>query len=492
MQTVLYEKEWEQSSTAEVSQDVILPDYLPEIRRIVGVQAQTTVDGKYLSGEEMEVDGGVTYTVLYTTPEGDLAQISENTSYTGRLPMKEPSLGTEDVLLWATAENVVCRVLAQRKMTLSCRVRLGATAQKGKDGSLHVEGGGAETRQVRRRVTDIPTACLSEVRRTGETEGELREREGMKLIGASGSLCVGDVRLLGGDGNRGRTVLVKGDAMVTALFLSPEGSYVVSRSRAPFEETVPVGEGDEREEDLRVAVFGKVVLIELEGAGDGVYPWKMEYDLDLALMGCRTATVTTDAYLADGEDQLTKKTFRVATPGAAMNGRLTLSGIARLRPDCQYVYGWGAASVDKAEFLAGGRMQMSGNVKLNLVTVGGGEFFCDEVVLPLRYMGDALTGAGEGEAYCGRMQAEVTEIAARPEGDTMSLTVEVALAAALLTEQERCLAVSLTPAEEKGGAPVKKNCLTVYVPDVAESAWDVEKRFRLGTEARKEGNVYVI
>lgn len=492
MQTVLYEKKWELSSTAEVSQDVILPDYLPEIRRIVGVQAQTTVDGKYLSGEEMEVDGGVTYAVLYTTPEGDLAQISENTSYTGRLPMKEPSMGTEDVLLWAAAENVVCRVQSPRKMTLSCRVRLGATAQKGEDGSLHVEGGGAEKRQVRRRVTDIPTACLSEVRRTGETEGELREREGMKLIGASGSLCVGDVRLIPGDGGRGRTASVKGDAMVTALFLAPEGAYVVSRSRSPFEETVPLGEEIEGEEELRAAVFGKVVLIELEGTEGGAYPWKMEYDLDLALMRCRTATVTTDAYLADGEDQLAKKTFRVATPGAAMNGRLTLSGSARLRPDCHYVYGWGTATVDKAEFLPGGRMQMSGNVKLSLVTVGGGEFFCDEVVLPLRYMGDAIAGAGEGEAYCGRMQAEVTEISARPEGDTMSLTVEVALAASLLTEQERSLAVSLTPVEGKGSSLPRKNCLTVYVPDEKESAWDVEKRFRLGTEARKEGDVYVI
>ena len=54
-------------------------------------------------------------------------------------------------------------------------------------------------------------------------------------------------------------------------------------------------------------------------------------------------------------------------------------------------------------------------------------------------------------------------------------------------------ATAITPVTDSGminssdGAVIR-----IYVPDEGESAWDVEKKFRLPGEARQEGKLYVV
>ena len=162
MNTTLYIKRFENTASADVTEDISIPDYLPEVRRIVGVHAGVTVDGKYLTGEELEADGSVVYTVLYTTADGSLAQLSESTSYTGRVPLKteDDRYGSEDIVLSASAENVNCRVTAPRKITLSSRVKMCAVSQKSVDGLLHVLSTSGEA-AVRRKVSSVHTGCMT-------------------------------------------------------------------------------------------------------------------------------------------------------------------------------------------------------------------------------------------------------------------------------------------------------------------------------------------
>ena len=64
MNTKIYVKRFDTGSTVDLSEDFTLPDYQPEMSRVIAVRATATVDGKYLSGDELEADGGVTYSVL--------------------------------------------------------------------------------------------------------------------------------------------------------------------------------------------------------------------------------------------------------------------------------------------------------------------------------------------------------------------------------------------------------------------------------------------
>ena len=93
----------------------------------------------------------------------------------------------------------------------------------------------------------------------------------------------------------------------------------------------------------------------------------------------------------------------------------------------------------------------------------------------------------------GRTSVDVCDITARADGNTLNLTAELFISAALVTEHGEDAAVTLSPSEDAGrNIPAGRNKIRVYIPDRGESAWDVEKKFRLGCDAVREGEAYVI
>ena len=488
MNAVLFEKRFDTGTTMEVSEDFTVPDYQPEIRRVVGVRGIALIDGKYLTGDELEADGSVTYTVAYLDPEGCLNELSETSGYTGRIPtpaFPDDRFSASDLVMTAAAEGISCRVSGPRKFTLSCRVRLGLLSQKPVDVSMKTEGLGV----VRRRLRTVKTASLCEIRSGAEISGEIREREGMAIAGAQGAVCVSDVRIEDGK------LAVKGDAYVTVLLRSPENGCLITRGRAPIEETLDLP-------DLpsgvlcRAAVFPNVVLTELETSGDGTIAWRLEYDLDADIMKCGESEITADAYSPESECELGTAEIGSMTPAAVQNGRLTLSSRMRARPGAEFITAWGTGMIEKCA-VSSGRAQISGSVKVTVVSRAEGEYLTDETTIPLRYEWEALPDAPDADdgQITAKTAVTVTDIAIRPgsaqsDGEEWSVTAELGIAAVLAVSVPLRAAVSLTPSENS--APLSKNIIRVYVPGEGESAWDVEKKFRLGKDACAVDGVYVI
>lgn len=478
MNPILFTPKFQGSGYADVSEDVSIPDYIPEVRRIVGVRAGSAVDGKYLAGDTLEIDGNVTYTVLYVGSDGGLSQISQTTPYTGRIPVQE-EVPSHTAAAWAEAEQVSCRVTGPRKLTLSSRVKLGAMAQGETDASVKLP----DRTEIRQKTDSCTTASLTEVRGSGEVSGEIREKEGTRLIMASAELAVGDVRM----GSPAGRITVKGDVYLTALSVTADGVYVTSRSRAPVEENLPMPE-DADPSSCRAAGFGTVVLIEVDAGEDGVMQWRTEYDIDCAVMRIRENEITADAYAVGWEDEIAVENTDCCTPAGCVNGRLTTSAVTPLRAGMTPVCAWGSVSGAKCA-VRDGKMIVEGSVKLECISAGNGECAADEVMIPLKYECDAVTGADDGENLAAKVRAAVTEVTVRAEGDTLNLTAELAISAAALGRKNVAYVSAVT-----GKAPVneKKNLLRVYIPDPGETAWDVEKRFRLKNEAKAEGKAYVM
>jgi hypothetical protein len=49
MTKILAVKRLDTTQSMDVTEDFSLPDYIPEVRRVVGVQSNASVDGKYLN-----------------------------------------------------------------------------------------------------------------------------------------------------------------------------------------------------------------------------------------------------------------------------------------------------------------------------------------------------------------------------------------------------------------------------------------------------------
>lgn len=484
MEQTIYVKRFDTAGTCDVTEDVALPDYIPEVRRVIGVRATAFADGKYLSGDELETDGGVTYNVMYVGGDGAVCMISQTSSYTGRVVLKaeDDRFTPQDIVLSCNAENVNCRVTAPRKITLSSKVRMRVLSQKTVDAGMKSESGA----NVRRKTEKMTCAAMTEYRQSGECGGEIREREGVRVIMASGEVCVSDARVNGGE------VDVKGDVYVTAVLLSPEGTYTTAKSRVPIEEKISLPELSGGC-TCNAAAFGETSLLEITAGEDGILSWRTEYDIDCVLIRSTEALLTTDAYLAGvGADSLETASHEAIYPACAWSGRLTTQASVKQKPGMTYVCAWGRGTADRCE-TGGGRAVISGNVYLSIVEAGGGEAVLDEAAIPFRCECDALTDKNADSACLnGKIAVRVVDIQARSDGEILNLTAELAISAAILgTETVKCVSSISQIAD---GAPEKKseNRIRIYVPDDGETPWDVEKRFRLGREAKAEGKVYVI
>ena len=63
----------EKTVVTELSDDLILPDYRPEIRRLLRISASLPTPSPYVSSDMAEFSGDVIYSILYVGGDGKLA-----------------------------------------------------------------------------------------------------------------------------------------------------------------------------------------------------------------------------------------------------------------------------------------------------------------------------------------------------------------------------------------------------------------------------------
>lgn len=502
-------KRFDVSTAVDVTEDFSLPDYIPEVRRVVGVQSSATVDGKYLNGEELEADGSVRYTILYLGGDGGLSALPLTSAFDTKIAVKSAegdSFGVEDLSLSASPETVTCRVTAPRRLTLGAKVRLRLFSQRMMDCSpqttLLLEqqnpAGGqnpsmptmaqptqtmAENTADSVRFLREKTGCAvgKSLRYNGECGGELREREGTKVIAAKESLNLTEAKPTP-DG-----IAVSGEARIAVLLLTPDGVYTTAKGRCAVEALVPC----EEENVLAAAAYGRCLLCEVETGEDGLITWNMEYDLDVDVILGGESEVSVDGYSPHFAGEEAYAEAQTLSLVRCVNGRLTVSGSKPVRGGMQYAGGWGRAVFEKAE-RAGGRLILTGSAWITALLCGDGDAISEECVIPVRYECDANgDGQEDGELY-GHCEITVCDTSGRCDGETLNVTAELGLNGVFLAEKPmRYLSgLTLDPA-----SPVErpKNVLTLCVPEPSESDWDMMKRYRVSEGGlRKVGKVYLI
>lgn len=508
---VISTKRMQSETQQEVSCDVMLPDYRPEIRRVISVEGTASCEGKYLSGDELEIDGSVTYTVLYIGSDGDGAQrlssLSETSPFTAHIPMKETGEDGDgdrytpaDIAVSLTAEQCSCRVSAPRKAALSSRLRIGVLSSRECDVSLRSDKAAGE---VRRKSCERSSSSVREYRASFECGGEMSEKAGASLVSAKGSVCVSDARVTA------EGVKFTGEAYIDILMRDESGGYGIRSARAAVDEVIPMDSGAKTDAGQLACVFPEVTMTEVNMGDDGTVTWSMEYDAAADVMTRRKADVTEDAYLpgARGEEVKREK-ISVLDAVTASNGRLTLSHTAAAQQgsgNAKLGAAWGRAECDKP-VLKNGRVSLSGKIKLGWVLTDGDDAVTGEGAVPFRYeteakptenVADVGAGADDGDTEIllpfSKCSVTLCDLSARHDGDKLSFVCETGISMLAMREREASALTSIArSAEEDENDGTHEAMLRVYVPDDDEDAWSVEKKFRLGHAPEKHGGNYII
>ncbi|HWQ50525.1 MAG TPA: SPOCS domain-containing protein [Terriglobales bacterium] len=231
----LFSESKEIDSSAETS----LPEYLPDIHRVVRVDARPTMTGTTSEEGMVAVEGWVDCVIMYLPREGSLQSHFCRVPFTLR---ENDTRITPKVRISATVSmtSVTCRPLSERKLSVACKVRAILQGEESRGAEV------VKPSEADRAAAEFLTSELGAARFVGRTSKDFTIEEMLELPGGSPhiermlrcdvSLATSEYKVVT---NR---VVIKGEAYVICLYLSDVESGRVEQytTTIPFNEVLDV------------------------------------------------------------------------------------------------------------------------------------------------------------------------------------------------------------------------------------------------------------
>ena len=146
----------------EIAEEFILPDYLPDIKRVIRADATPKIDGKYLSDGKISFEGEVACRMLYTDESNCLKAVTFNASFSDSAEVY--SVSKECIAnLMPSPESLVCRAVNPRRVSVRMRLDTEVTVWCTRSLRPVLSGDyGAATETLTREVSSVKLICAGE------------------------------------------------------------------------------------------------------------------------------------------------------------------------------------------------------------------------------------------------------------------------------------------------------------------------------------------
>ena len=473
----------------EVSEEFILPDYLPDVKRIIKIDAKPKIDSKYITSGRIDYDGDVICHVLFCDEGNHLKSVSFTLSFKDGLEISE--IEDECIAnLIPHPESVNCKMLNPRRISIRMRLDTSVTVwcKRSFEPELCGDTGLCETKE--RRIEVMKLICSGESGLTAscdlEADGALPQIG--EIISSNAEMSFFECK--GADGK----VLCRGEMPITLFYSSNEGeteSYTVLFRRIPVAQVVMAEGVDESYTCMaRGSVDGVKINVAENGFGERrIAMLDITYRIYLNCVGSDQITVTEDIY-SKGRKAATetkRETFcRFSKLYSTTFGANLAIPRAELALDsAEAVFAVSAdpkitsvkLSADKSRVTVIGISETSAIVK----SADGLE--TREYEIPFKI---DLEPSGVGESFI--YNYDIVCMGGKGRFDTEKFYTELDLQLNLMlleTEQVEVLEkATFTVPEEKEEQPIMR----FYYPSDGEELWEIGKQFGISIKTLEEKN----
>lgn len=475
MQALISEKQ----IVTEINEDFSLPDYQPEIKRLLRVRATVSLPDTYVGAGAAECSGKIDYSILYCGNDGALYCTNQTGEYRFSSPLELPrdfELGEGLVCdVESSPELLSGRVIAPRRLSVKCRLRscvrlygtrvIGERMQElGGLECLHGEGDCARLFLGTGEPLRLAEEILCDAR-----DGELRvvfgEGEVFLTEAIAGSGCVNC---------RGELCL----KLVCAKEEQTEEQETVPQvvlRRIPFTQTV-TADGVEVNCDACARGICSDLSITVE---EGRILCEATVALSVRAQRNERVPFIRDLYSTERGCEPTYATVKFPTALKCFNGNFSLNTTlsrdeAGIHPNASVVDSSASAVIGTVE-AERGKYYLNGKCRVQVILSESGELTSQEFEAPFRYECEG----GREAPVSSDVSAEVISCRVRLDGDRAFLDAEIALAAALRGETEERLVLDAAFGE---AFSAKASVCTVCYPSSEDTLWSVARRYHCSSE----------
>jgi len=481
-------KTFEDTSHNEISAEYNLPDYLPDINRLLKVSAKITESSHFLSGDSLEYDGKMKCTLLYATGDGNLKSAEFERDFAGNMSVAGTS-GDCDIRFDADIETVSCRLINPRKLTAKiklalkgevyCNVvttpnivgKLSASEERALQYRTHAAVG-VEMKQAQEIATpisedlelDASLPSIDEIIAV-ETEPYITEfRVSDDKISYKGEIVAEILYRVVREGNEGE----EGGVMNFAFF----------SAKIPISGEIPaenVGEHPVIRANVKV---GSMEFRPQQNAFGENRTAELDFDYSVYLdIFCNTETeITTDMYSTEYDSDCEEEALSYETALCAKSFNFSADGSAA-REDADFdriVMTTATASIEKTE-KQGTKLLFTGNANVSVVlTNGEGIYLSRNFQIPLKGETEAPRSAF---AYEVDARASVLAALSRLDGEQIQTNLEILVSYTVMEQHTEPRIRQISVYKDRPARNEKAPSLMLCYPAFGETLWDIAKRY---------------
>ena len=472
-----------------VDLDFSLPDYCPDIQRILKCQVVPCIHSRNFNGDSLEIEGRAAVRVLYLDPSGTGIRCCENTrAFSCSIALRQPAAGAV-ADAYARVEYVNCRATSPRRLDIHGAFSVCARVVKPSvcEFACGIEGEDVQQRKRAVRTSRAAGFCqqvfpLAETLEIGggKPPAETVLRTGL-TVSAQDHKVVAD------------KLIVKGEACLKVLYAAgldaPEPE--VMEYLIPYSQMLDCGGVTEQCLcDISLRVMDVSVEPKADPSGENTL-LQLEAHVSAVVEAYEEAEVemVTDAYSTRYELVMEEKKrpvdalLEVDSGYAAQKAVFDVGegGISRVLDLWNEV---GAVSAEAGN----GQLDYEGKINLCLLAadLNGTPFYLERMV-DFSAQRD-LRRPAEGRLRCAA-GLRVANLSYRITGaNSLEVKADLELKAAVYRRDSFSILTQVSADEERPRGKDPAAALTLYYADEGESVWDIARAYCTSVEAVMEEN----
>ena len=468
---------------SEVSEEFSLPDYVPEIRRLLHVSRGVLPESRYISDvgadSELEIGGTVTYLVIYTDDEGKLCALPLTSAYEAKTALlAHPT----EMQIDTVVDSVTPRVSAPRRLTVKSRLKSKIWGWEREFPKEKIEGkSAADELFIERALESAQSVSMSSFGLSDIKVSDKIDTQGyqnLKPLWCDAFVVIKDARVYSGG------LSVRGDIRIKCVCESGEETVTLTKT-VPLAEEISVDSASPGD-FARIWARPVSLAISNEESGEG---GQLFFDLACEIEGevlrKNETELLRDCYSTKYETDAEYKPREIYSLAGVSYSPFTVNESVKIKNReinkiihvmCDPVY-------EKTEFKGGKAITVG---KLNVAVIGktDSEYAVEEHELPFKVATDVGRTEGELIARCSLASSDAS---ARIEGEKLLLSLEVCQSLEIVEKKKHLVLDSAVLQKDR---EIKRDagCVRVYFPKEGDTLWEIAKKYHVTVESLKQQN----
>ena len=459
--------------------DVTLPEYLPDIVRILRCSAVPGVQSHQITGDRISAECECLIRVLYVCEQGKVRCFEQTLHFSKQIELK--SADSSDIFVGAKTEYINYRVSGQRRFEVHGAVTVFARAsgKKRYEAVSAAEGGNITARCENVDICDLTsiTEKIFTVTETCET-GSISEPIGA-IIGSYSSAVIDEIKVIS------NKLFLKGELLVRTVFTEQDSLEVMSIDNVininQIIEAADITEDCDADAELTVTSLSVRSRYDSAGSKNLL---DVSATVAVSVHGYvnRQITVIKDAYSTKYETELKKAGIYVNSLEEKIEDTFLCRGTVDISTTgITKVLNFTCSDITAGFSVREDCVAVSGEVTADIIYADAkGEPAFAQRQIPYEYKRQLQ--AEDAVLTCRPNCAVTASSFVMGENNQLDARVEINVRGFIFREQEKSVTTELSVDKSKVKT-LKTASLTVYFADSGESLWDIAERYNTTVDA---------